>query len=123
MSKRSTREVITKRVAEISTMLLNGESRERILHFSTANYGIKERMTERYIAKAQLFIEKSVERKVESDYAKAIRRLEELYRLSMKKEDIKTALLINKELTQLQGLHKIKVENSGNIEFVSNIPD
>ena len=60
MSNRSTKEVMTRRVAEISTMLLKGDSRERVLHFSTANYGIKERMTERYIAKAQLLIEKSI---------------------------------------------------------------
>ncbi len=96
MSKRSTKEVITKRVAEISTLLLRGESRDRIIHFSTANYEIKERMTERYIAKAQLLIEKSVEKKVEYDYAKAIRRLDELYRLSMDKKMLRPLCLSTK---------------------------
>ncbi len=60
---------------------------------------------------------------IDSELSKALRRNEYLYRKAIETEDYKLALLVNREITQLQGLHKIKVEHSGNIEFISNIPD
>lgn len=68
MSKRANKAEIVQRVGEIATLLIQGESRENIVRFSTDKYGVKERMTEKYIAKAKLFIEESVERKVSYDY-------------------------------------------------------
>ncbi len=123
MRKRANNAEIVQRIGEIATLLIKGESRENIVRFSTEKYGVKERMTEKYIAKAKLFIEESVEKKINYDYSKAVMRYEELYKHSFEEKDYRTCLSINKELTILQGLNKVQIEHSGNVEFICNIPN
>ncbi|MGB0917746.1 MAG: hypothetical protein ACPGU4_09160 [Flavobacteriales bacterium] len=121
--KRATKGEIENRVGQIATMLINGESKTNVVRFSTENFGVKERMTEKYLVKAKELIEKSVKKEVEYDYSLAVSRYSELYKRSFEKKDFKTCLSINKELSALQGLHKVQVEHSGNIQFVSSVPD
>ena len=120
---KSDKNTIERRIKSISSMLINGNNREFIVLYCSENWNIGERQADKYISKARTLIEQSVKKQVAYDYAKAIRRYEELYRLSIEKKDYKTALSVNKELTTLQGLFKIEVEHSGNIEFICNIPD
>ncbi len=120
---KSDKNTIERRIKSISSMLINGNNREFIVLYCSENWNIGERQADKYISKARTLIEQSVKKQVAYDYAKAVRRYEELYRLSIEKKDYKTALSVNKELTTLQGLFKIEVEHSGNIEFISNIPD
>ena len=120
---KSDKNTIERRIKSISSMLINGNNREFIVLYCSENWNIGERQADTYISKARTLIEQSVKKQVAYDYAKAIRRYEELYRLSIEKKDYKTALSVNKELTTLQGLFKIEVEHSGNIEFICNIPD
>ena len=120
---KSDKNTIERRIKSISSMLINGNNREFIVLYCSENWNIGERQADKYISKARTLIEQSVKKQVAYDYAKAVRRYEELYRLSIEKKDYKTALLVNKELTTLQGLFKIEVEHSGNIEFICNIPD
>ena len=120
---KSDKNTIERRIKSISSMLINGNNREFIVLYCSENWNIEERQADKYISKARTLIEQSVKKQVAYDYAKAVRRYEELYRLSIEKKDYKTALSVNKELTTLQGLFKIEVEHSGNIEFICNIPD
>ena len=120
---KSDKNTIERRIKSISSMLINGNNREFIVLYCSENWNIGERQADTYISKARTLIEQSVKKQVAYDYAKAVRRYEELYRLSIEKKDYKTALSVNKELTTLQGLFKIEVEHSGNIEFICNIPD
>ena len=120
---KSDKNTIDRRIKSISSMLINGNNREFIVLYCSENWNIGERQADKYISKARTLIEQSVKKQVAYDYAKAVRRYEELYRLSIEKKDYKTALSVNKELTTLQGLFKIEVEHSGNIEFICNIPD
>ena len=120
---KSDKNTIERRIKSISSMLINGNNREFIVLYCSENWNIGERKADKYISKARTLIEQSVKKQVAYDYAKAVRRYEELYRLSIEKKDYKTALSVNKELTTLQGLFKIEVEHSGNIEFICNIPD
>lgn len=113
---------VRSREKEITKLLINGNSREDILHF-TSNWKLSDRQIDTYISRAKELVEKSVKRKVEYDYAKAIRRYEELYKFSIDKKDYKTALLVNKELTALQGLFKQQLEHSGEVKFICSIPD
>ncbi|MFK8282443.1 hypothetical protein [Capnocytophaga cynodegmi] len=122
-ASKSDKNTIERRIKSISSMLINGNNREFIVLYCSENWSIGERQADKYISKARTLIEQSVKKQVAYDYAKAIRRYEELYRLSIEKKDYKTALSVNKELTTLQGLFKIEVEHSGNIEFICNIPD
>ena len=120
---KSDKNTVERRIKSISSMLINGNNREFIVLYCSENWNIGERQADKYISKARTLIEQSVKKEVAYDYAKAVRRYEELYRLSIEKKDYKTALSVNKELTTLQGLFKIEVEHSGNIEFICNIPD
>ncbi|SDF29309.1 hypothetical protein [Epilithonimonas hungarica] len=120
---RADRSEIAIRIGEIVTLLLKGENREDILRFSAEKFQIKKRMAENYLSKAQFLIEKSVEKNINYDYAKAIRRYEELYQKSLKEGDYRLAVSINKELANLQGLHKVQIEHSGEVKFICNVPD
>ena len=111
------------RVKDIARLLINGSSREDIILLCAGNWNIGERQTDKYILRAKTLVEQSVKKRIEYDYAKAVRRYEELYRLNMDKKDYKTALAVNKELTALQGLFKQQIEHSGDIQFICNVPD
>lgn len=111
------------RVKTIAQMLINGCSREDIVLLCTAEWSIGERQSDKYIARARVLVEQSVKRKVEYDYAKAVRRYESLYKLSMERKDYKTAMSVNKELTALQGLFRQQIEHSGEVKFICNVPD
>ena len=120
---KSSKHIVNQRIKEVVNMLILGYNRDLILQNTSNVWKVSDRQIDTYISKARTLIEQSVKKQVAYDYAKAVRRYEELYRLSIEKKDYKTALSVNKELTTLQGLFKIEVEYSGNIEFICNIPD
>lgn len=122
MSK-SSKHIIKERIKEVSIMLINGFSREEILQNTSNLWNVSDRQIDTYIAKARDLIENSIKRKIEYDFAKAVRRYEDLYNKALENKDYKLAVSINKELTNLQGLNKVQVEHSGNVEFICNIPD
>ena len=115
---KSNKHIVNQRIKEVVSMLILGYNRDLILQNTSNLWKVSDRQIDTYISKARTLIEQSVKKQ-----AKAVRRYEELYRLSIEKRDYKTALSVNKELTTLQGLFKIEVEHSGNIEFICNIPD
>lgn len=120
---KSTNASVFQRVKDISEFLMQGNSREYIIQYSSENWNVGERQTDKYIQKARDIISASVKRSVDYEYAKAMRRYEELYRLNIERKDYKTALAVNKEITALQGLYKNQVEHSGEIKFICSIPD
>lgn len=120
--QKADKNIVELRIKHIATMLINGNSREEIGLYSSENWNIGERQTDKYIARAKELVEKSVKRKIEYDYAKAVRRYEDLYKMSLERKDYKTALAVNKELTALQGLFKQQIEHAGEIKFICNIP-
>lgn len=122
MSK-ADKSTVEQRIKEVSVMLINGSSREVIVLHCSKYWSIGERQADKYIVRAKTLVEKSVCRKLEYDYAKAIRRYEDLYRLSIEKKDYKTALSVNKEITALQGLLKQQVEHAGEVQFICSVPD
>jgi len=120
---KSSKHIVSQRIIEISGMLIKGYSRDSILQNTSELWNVSDRQIDTYICKARELIENSIKRKVEYDYAQAVRRYEELYKHSFEEKDYRACLSINKELTALQGLNKIQVEHSGNVEFICNIPD
>lgn len=120
---KSTKNTVNQRIKEIADMLIRGNSRDYILQNTSSNWNVSDRQIDTYISKARHLIENSIKRKVEFDYAKAVRRYEDLYKLSIEKKDYRTALTVNKELTVLQGLFKQEIEHSGEIKFICSIPD
>jgi hypothetical protein len=120
---KSSKNIVIQRVKKIVDSLLAGQSRDEIVHYSSVKWKIGERQTDKYIAKARDTIERSIKREVDFDYSKAVRRYEELYKLALNNKDYRTAMTINKELSNLQGLHRIQIEHSGKVQFISSVPD
>ncbi|NML70606.1 hypothetical protein HHL23_12430 [Chryseobacterium sp. RP-3-3] len=104
-------------------MLIKAKSRNEIIHYSSENWNVGERQIDKYIAQARKLIQSEIQKNIEYDYAKAVRRYETLYQSAIDNRDYRLASSINKEIANLQGLYKIQIEHSGNIEFISNIPD
>jgi len=121
--QKADKNIVEQRIKDIATLLINGNSREVIVLHCSENWSIGERQADKYIARAKVLVEKSVKRKLEYDYAKAVRRYEDLYKLSLEKKDYKTALAVNKEITTLQGLFKQQIEHAGEIKFICSVPD
>lgn len=114
---------VNERVMKVANMLIEGKSRISIIHYGSDTWSVGERQVEKYLAKARELIKGEIVKNLEFDYAKAIRRYEDLYQKAIDEKDYRLALSINKELTVLQGLHKMQIEHSGNVEFICNIPD
>lgn len=121
--KKSSKYIVKQRINEVSEMLINAKSRNEIIHYSSDQWNVGERQTDKYIASARGLIQSEIQKNIEYDYAKAVRRYEELYRLAIEGKDYRLASSINKEIANLQGLHKIQIEHSGNIQFISSVPD
>lgn len=119
---KATQSIVLKRIELISTLLIKGDSRESIVQNTSKKWQVSSRQIDTYISKAKIAIEKSVSRNVSYDYAKAIRRYEDLYKLNLQRKDYKTALAANKELAALQGLFKTQIEHSGEVKFICNLP-
>ena len=120
---KSSQNIVNKRIIVISEMMIEGKNRQNILQFNSENWGLSERQIDNYISKATSIIKSELIKDVEFDYSKAVRRYEDLYKLSLNKKDYKTAMSINEKLTALQGLNKIQVEHSGDVQFICNLPD
>lgn len=121
--KKSNKATLLKRVSEVASLLINGYNREDIIQYSSKNFRVCERQTDKYIQEAKEIIANSVNKNVAYDFGKSVRRFEELYKKAIDNKDIRTALAVNKELATLQNLYKTQVELSGEIKFISSIPD
>lgn len=120
---KSSKHIVEARVKEVAKLLITGKSSEELVHYSSENWSIGERQAEKYLQKARALITQSVKKEINFDYAKAIMRYEELYKLSFERKDYKTAMSIIKEITALQGLNKLQIEHAGEINFICSIPD
>lgn len=120
---KSSKHTVNQRINEVVNMLIEGKNRNKIILYGSDNWDIGERQIDKYIAKARDLIQLDIKKNIEYDYAKAIRRYEELYNKAIENVDYRLALSINKEISSIQGLLKIQIEHSGDIQFISNIPD
>ncbi len=120
---KATKAILLTRLKDVAAYLIEGRSREFIVQYGSENWEIGERQADNYIKQARDLIAKEVVNDVKYDFAKALKRFEYLYNQSILKNDIKTAMAINKEIANLQGLYKTQIEQSGEVVFISNIPD
>lgn len=122
MSK-AEKHIVLDRVAKTAELLLKASSREVIVQYASKNWKVTDRQADTYIKRAREAIESSVKRKVEFDYAMALRRYEDLYSKAMNRKDYRLATNINKEIATLQGLYKTQIEQSSTVTFFNNVPD
>lgn len=120
---KSSKHIVNQRINEITEMLIEGKSRNGIIQYGTGHWEVGERQIDKYIARARNVIQKEIVKDLEFDYAKSLKRFESLYYKAIEGKDYRLALAVNKEISTIQGLYKIQIEHSGNMEFISNIPD
>ena len=83
---KSSKHIVNQRIKEVVNMLILGYNRDLILQNTSNLWKVSDRQIDTYISKARTLIEQSVKKQVAYDYAKAVRRYEELYRLSIEKK-------------------------------------
>lgn len=101
------------RVNEVYRLLLSGNDRHTILRYAAARgWGVCDRQVDRYIAKAQA--ELTTYNKLNRDqmYAKAMRKLDDLYAKAYAAADYKTCLAVQRESNDISGLHEEHVDVS-----------
>lgn len=76
-------------------------------------------MVDFYIQKAKLLIIENAKESQQDALEKAITRLETLYKECMRNDDRKTAALAAKQLSDLQGLNKSKIDVTTNGESIN----
>jgi len=115
--------IVNERIVNVVDMLIEGKNRQNILQFNSENWNLSERQIDSYIGKATAIIKSELVKDSEFSLSKAIKRFEFIYQRAIETKDYRLAMQTNKEICVIQGLFKIEVEHSGNIEFISNIPD
>ena len=103
------------RVSLVYRLLLNGMRRREIFQYiaEKTEWGVTERTIDNYIAKARDEIAEITENERECAYGMARKRLDDLYFKSMKINDYKTCLAIQKEIGDIEGLKNNRIEMSG----------
>lgn len=108
---------IMKRVNKVYALLLTGVSRADIIEYTEKNkWGVQDSTIDTYIRKANdRFAEQS--RTVHDEQlGLAISRLNNLHEKCVKTQDYKAALMVQKELNTLLGLHKPTKHEVGNLD-------
>lgn len=122
MANKATKAEIEIRLREIANMLIKGKNTTQIANYSSEKWEISRKQTLTYIRRAEKVITQSVEKNVERDYSMAIQRYKDLYQKAYENNDLRLCRMIVKDLTELQELSKQRIEHTGNIQFISNIP-
>jgi len=98
---RSSKSQMTERVLEVYRMIIAGSSRTDLLQFTAKNYGLEARATDDLIAKARELQESNVKDRQESMLSECVSRYDDLYKEARAKDDLKSCIAINKELSEL----------------------
>jgi hypothetical protein len=114
MGNKATNAETNKRVNTLYKMLLSGADRAEIIQYGSENYEIGERAIDDLIAKANEAFEEASKHLREVEFGKALTRLNNLYARSLKVQDFKTALSVQREINALLGLNTpTRLEHTG----------
>lgn len=117
------------RVTIVYDWLIAGLSRAEIFQNATKPrnpvkfppWEVTEWQIDRYIASATAALEKNAITHRDREFGKALARLNKLYSIATRVQDIKSALLIQKEISQMLNLHnhvaKIEITHDGNVSL------
>lgn len=94
------------RISEVMRLLLEGQHRAEILQYiAKAGWGVSDRTADGYIAQATAAIEAEATIDRTAEFLRAKKRLENLYAVTMKKQDYGNARLALAELHKLLSLY------------------
>src|SRR5271157_382535 len=112
---KSTKAEKENRLTKINELLLNGYSRVDIVQYSAENWNINERQTDKYIREVKENITTHFNQTREENIGIALARRENLYKDAREKNEIRTALEVDKDLRKLQGLYEDRLSVSADI--------
>ena len=92
------------RVLKVVALIEEGNSRSEILLHCVTEYGVSRSTADRYIEEAYDHFKESYKPQMQRSAEIAKRRLETIFRESMKKEQFRTALYAQSQLNKIQGL-------------------
>ncbi len=123
MNEPAPREKVTKaelehRVSLIYEMLLNGQRRREVLRAANEQHGwgVSPRQVDSYIAKARKLFERDAQVHREAELGKAIARLDSLYAKTQAKQDLRTALMVERELIELLDLRVRQTDDQSAVD-------
>lgn len=105
MVKRATKAKVKQRTNQVAKMLMSGVNRADIVQFVSKEWGLDERTGDDYISRAKEAILESLDDKRDLHLAMALRRLSDLYTKTLRVDDYKGALSVQKEINKLIGLY------------------
>ena len=92
------------RILKVATMLEEAVPRYMIIDTCMAEYGVSRSTVDRYIDEAHQQFKETYRPQMQRSAEIAKRRLETIYYRAMKKEDLRTALAAQAQLSKIQGL-------------------
>ena len=98
------------RVEKVFSLLLMGAKRREIIEYATksTNWGVSDGMIDKYIADATKLIKESADDDIEKERGLMKQRLDDLYKKNLGKKDLRAALQVLRERSDLLGLHAPK---------------
>lgn len=125
MNKADTQES-NRRVAQISEMLLDGESYQQIIQYCSDTWNIGERQVYNYIKKARSKWDEICNKQLESNLNWHLLTRGRLYQKCIKKEDFSNARQTLNDLADIQGISRNRIEHTGKdgepIQVINVIP-
>jgi len=88
-------------VTEIHRLIITGSDRSDILQYIAKKYGLEIRATDVLIAKARELEKSNVKEREEDMLFECVSRYDDLYKEARAKDDIKSCIAINRELSEL----------------------
>jgi len=102
-----------KRVAEVADMMLAGENRNEIVRFGAKKWGIKARQIEKYMVKARAALRAKINERTELSVNWHLRARMRILSQAQRQRDARASLAVLRDIGELQGLYKEKVEITG----------
>jgi len=102
-----------KRVAEVADMMLAGENRNEIVRFGAKKWGIKARQIEKYMVKARAALRAKINERTELSVNWHLRARMRILSQAQQQRDARASLAVLRDIGELQGLYKEKVEITG----------
>ena len=115
---KATNAELNRRINEVAKMLADGASRPEILEHASKKWNIGRASTDNLIRRANAIFEQESTFIRETEFGKALRRLNTLYAKAMKVQDFRVALAVQREIHNLLALpipEKKILEHTGTI--------
>lgn len=109
--KQSNKEQIMERMFHIRKMILEHYPTYEIWRKASKKWGVSSRQTDRYISHINKKIEREYAKKENNLVSKHIERRSNMAHEAIKDRDIRTALLIEKDIAEIEGIYAPKKVN------------